>query len=186
MRTTLFILAATVSLILGDHANAQVYVPPLPGGVAITPDYAAPGNRGYTAPGYQWREQRANDDWRNNTWREQRINEDWRNNNWRTQRANEDWQQREGYAKDRTPNNAADRGYVECGSGSVGSSIPCRTNTKDTTRNNAMGTKNGDGGYAECGANSVVEACRSRSPSVEPPAPVKQVKRPEAGVQKKD
>ena len=63
--------------------------------------------------GYDWREQRGSQDWRNNTWREHQVDQDWRNRQWRQQRANEDWQQREKYMKERTPNNATDRGYAE-------------------------------------------------------------------------
>jgi hypothetical protein len=96
-----------------------------------------------------WREQRANEDWRNNTWLEQRLNEDSRNNNWRAERANEDWRQREDYSKKATPNNVIDRGYVggaqttdttspvdqekECGFNSVGSPRPCANYAKDKT-----------------------------------------------------
>jgi hypothetical protein len=81
-----------------------------------SPGYAAPGGGpAYTAPGTKWREQRANEDWRNNTWREQRTKEDWRTNDWRQQRANEDWQAREKYLKEKTPNNAVDRGFVQNG-----------------------------------------------------------------------
>ena len=132
----LFIVVSTASLAIVDSALAQ-YTPPALGGAS---------------PGYMWREQRANDDWRNQTWREQRLNEDWRNNNWRTQRANEDWRQREDYSKKATPNNAIDKGYVggatvtdktnnktadkdkECGFGSVGSPRPCLDYAKDKTK----------------------------------------------------
>jgi hypothetical protein len=62
-------------------------------------------------PGYDWRAQRGNQDWRNNTWREQRFDRDWRNNNWRQQRANEDWRERGKYMKERAANNATDIGY---------------------------------------------------------------------------
>jgi hypothetical protein len=111
---------------IGPGYTAPGYVAPSytsPGYTApgyVAPSYTAPGygapaspTPGYTAPGYNWREQRANEDWRNNTWREQRANEDRRTNNWRQQRANEDWRQREEIAKQRNPNNAVDRGYVE-------------------------------------------------------------------------
>ncbi len=63
--------------------------------------------------GYDWREQRGSQDWRNNTWREQQVDQDWRNNQWRQQRANEDWQQREKYMKKTMPNNATDTGYAK-------------------------------------------------------------------------
>src|SRR5262245_6208850 len=134
MRKFLFVLASTAPLAMMHPAPAQMYLPPSPGGgtftsdyvpppsyVAPAPGYGAPGYvapapgyvaPGYTNPGYTWREQRANEDWRNNTWREQRFDQDWRNNNWRTERANEDWRQRENYEKQRTPNNATDRGLV--------------------------------------------------------------------------
>ena len=73
---------------------------PLPGR-AYSPNVASP-----SAPGYDWREQRGSQDWRNNTWRERRFDQDWRNNGWRQRRTNEDWQQREEYENARTPNNA--------------------------------------------------------------------------------
>jgi hypothetical protein len=126
------------------------------------PGYAAPASPSpsYTAPGYNWREQRANEDWRNNTWREQRANEDWRSNDWRQQRANEDWRQREEIAKQRNPNNAVDRGYVEpdqaakakseakknppekeeCGIGALKPSPLCQDLSKDKTNNTAADT----------------------------------------------
>ena len=112
MRKFLFVSAFTVSLAVITPAMAQ----PWPSGIGsgpppatAYPPTAAPATPSYggnTAPGYQWRDQRANTDWRNNTWREQRFNEDWRNNNWRTQRLEEDWQQRGNLEKQRIPNNA--------------------------------------------------------------------------------
>ena len=54
-------------------------------------------NSGYT-PGYQWRDQRGENDWRNNTWREDRVDENWRNRNWQTQRILDDWRQRQDYS----------------------------------------------------------------------------------------
>src|SRR5262249_24418196 len=119
-----------------------------------TPGYTVPGYTapGYTVPGYMWREQRANEDWRNNTWREQRYDETLRNNNWRSERANEDWRQREDYAKQSTPNNATDRGYIggeattdkaknyptdkdkECAGGSPDSARSCLYYAKDRTK----------------------------------------------------
>jgi len=127
MRNFLFILASTATLAVMNPAVAQMYVPPTaPEGIGVAPGYAAPGK---TTPGYMWREQRANDDWRNNTWREQRFNDDSRNNNWRTQRANEDWRQREIYEKQRSPNNATDRGYV-------GAKATDRTNNNPADTNN--------------------------------------------------
>src|SRR5215510_3712108 len=132
MNKYLFVLASMAGLAIVRPAGAQ-YLPPTLGGTAIGQGYAAPGyvapgygapgaptygapaspTPGYAAPGYNWREQRANEDWRNNTWREQRANEDWRSNDWRQQRTNEEWRQREEIAKQRNPNNAVDRGYVE-------------------------------------------------------------------------
>ena len=129
MRKLLFILASTAALAMIDVARAQMYVPPTPGLSAVPPTYAVTPN---VTPGYKWREQRANDDWRNNTWREQRTNDELRNNTWREQRANEDWRQREKYEKDRAPNNPVDVGNVECGVGSVGSS--CQGSPKDKTK----------------------------------------------------
>src|SRR5262245_19358210 len=174
MRKFLFVLASTAPLAMMHPAPAQMYLPPSPGGgtftsdyvpppsyVAPAPGYGAPGYvapapgyvaPGYTNPGYTWREQRANEDWRNNTWREQRYNENWRNNNWRTERANEDWRQREDYAKQSTPNNAVDRGYIgnatatdnekidradknkACAPGSVEASRSCLDYSKDQTK----------------------------------------------------
>lgn len=137
MRKFLFLLTATATLVLVDAARAQ-YLPPTLGGTAIAPGYTVPGYTapGNTAPGYNWREQRANEDWRNNTWREQRLNEDWRNNNWRQQRANEDWQHREDYSKTTTPNNAIDRGYV-----GTGTAPKTATETKNNPQQDVTGTK---------------------------------------------
>jgi hypothetical protein len=182
MNKYLFLLASAGSLAIVHLASAQ-YLPPTLGGTAIGPGYTAPGyapptytapgygapaspTPGYTAPGYNWREQRANEDWRNNTWREQRANEDWRTNNWRQQRANEDWRQREEIAKQRNPNNVIDRGYVEpdqaakaaaeakkkalekkeeCDLGTMKSSPLCQDREKDKTKNTAADTtKKGD------------------------------------------
>jgi hypothetical protein len=180
MRNLLFVLASTATLAMMNPARAQGYLPPVNPGVAVAPGYVAPGYvapgyvaPGYTAPsstapGYMWREQRANEDWRNNTWREQRLNEDVRNNNWRTQRANEDWRQREDYSKQTTPNNAIDRGYVggaaaadrtknnpvkdkDCGFDSAGSPRPCLDyeTTTDRTKINPVDKDK------DCGFNSV-------------------------------
>ena len=90
MRKFLFILASTTTFATVDLAGAQ-YLPP--GGVA---------------PGYNWREDRAQDDWRNNTWREERAKEDWRYNTWQEKRAREDWRYNgpNGNAEDGTTNNA--------------------------------------------------------------------------------
>jgi hypothetical protein len=133
MRNFFFVLASTATLAMVNSAAAQMYLPPEPGGVGVAPGYTAPDYRapGSTTPGYMWREQRGNNDWRNNTWREQRFNEDWRNNNWRTQRANEDWRQRENYEKKATPNNATDRGYVD------GAKATDRTNNNPTDTENS-------------------------------------------------
>ena len=89
------VVAATLGLLMtADRANAQ-YVPPAIGG--------AP-------PGYNWREQRTQEDWRNNTWREDRTKSDWRNNTWQDQRAKEDLRAR-GYTnpKESKQNNNAHR-----------------------------------------------------------------------------
>jgi hypothetical protein len=104
-----FLFVATIATLATMNPAAAQYLPPAPGSVGVAPGYTAPSN---TSPGYKWREQRANDDWRNNTWREQRLNEDLRNNSWRTHRANEDWRRRDSYEKQMTPNNATDRGYI--------------------------------------------------------------------------
>ena len=109
MRKFLFILASTASLVMIDPARPQ-YVPYPSVPVAPAPPQYGPPTPGEITPGHNWREQRANEDWRNNTWREQPANNNLRNDTWREQRANEDWRQREDYAKDRTKNNAIDRG----------------------------------------------------------------------------
>jgi hypothetical protein len=163
MKKLLFILLAAASLNFWTPADAQ-YVPypagPGYAGTPALPQYDPRATPGYSS-GYQWREQRAQEDWRNNTWRERVQQEDWRTNNWRVQRGNEDWRQREDYAKTQTKNNAIDRGYVECGVGSVGSSMPCDNYKTDRTGNDAR-PNTVDTGYAECDANSVIESCRSR------------------------
>ena len=162
MRDLLFVVASAAALATANPAMAQMYLPPSPG-VTGPPSYTPPTYTptppsytppGATAPSYSWRDQRANDDWRNNTWREQRINEDWRNNNWRQERANEDWRQREDDAKTRTPNNTVDRGYIndptdltknktgtqnpqtdtDCGVHSVGSPKPCSNDMKENAK----------------------------------------------------
>lgn len=123
MRTRAVLLFVTIAT--AQFAYAQPYVPQAAGPIySVAPSYAPSGSFNY-APGYQWRDQRGDNDWRNNTWREDRVDEDWRNRNWQTQRTLDDWRQRQDYSKIRTPNNAADRGYVECGIGPVGSSAPC-------------------------------------------------------------
>src|SRR6516225_4435434 len=80
MRQFLFVSAFTVSLAVITPAMSQ----PWPSGIGSGPPPATaypptaapttPNYGGNTAPGYQWRDQRANSDWRNNTWREQRFN----------------------------------------------------------------------------------------------------------------
>ena len=151
MRNFLFILASIATLAMMNPARAQGYLPPVNPGVAVAPGYTAPGYTapGYTAPrtatpGYMWREQRANDDWRNNTWREQRYNDDLRNNNWRTQRANEDWRQREIYEKQKTPNNATDRGYVGAAKATdrTNNNPAATNNNPAATNNNPAATNN--------------------------------------------
>ena len=144
MRTLLFTLASIATVTMVDPGRAQYVYPSAPGPMVVPtqPRYAP--TIGGAAPGYKWRDERANEDWRNNTWREHRENEDWRNRDWRTQRANEDWRERKDNAKELTPNNAVDRGYVECGVGPVGSSTPCQGYTKDKTQNNYTGNKTDD------------------------------------------
>jgi len=118
MRKFLFILASTATLAMVGSARAQ-YLPPTVGGVN---------------PGYNWRQDHAQDDWRKNTWREETARADWRNNTSQEKRAKEGWRYdgREDFAKDRTKNNAkdttVDRGYDgDCGVGSMRSSTaPCR------------------------------------------------------------
>lgn len=111
-------LAGFGYLMVTDIAGAQ-YAPPAVGG--------AP-------PGYTWREQRTQGDWRNNTWREDRTKSDWRNNTWQEQRTKEDLRAR-GYANPKEPkqnNNAADtsidKGYgTDCGVGPTATPpTPCR------------------------------------------------------------
>jgi len=165
MRQFLFVSAFTVSLAVIAPAMAQ----PWPSGIGSGPPPATaypptaapttPNYGGNTAPGYQWRDQRANTDWRNNTWREQRFNEDWRNNNWRTQRAQEDWQQRGNLEKQRTPNNATETGYVGGVRPTAGTN-----NTPTETNNNP--TENYVG---ECAIGSSEETCRRRGQKYNPP-----------------
>lgn len=94
MKTGLCVLTAIAVLAIGTPATAQIFAnPPAP-----------------SAPAPSWREQRALDDWRNNTWRERRFDQDWRNNDWRQRRANEDWRAREEYERQRMPNSATDYG----------------------------------------------------------------------------
>ena len=174
MKKMLFIfLTSAAALAFALPAGAQYVPSPANPGYSAAPSlpqYDPRANRGPSA-GYQWREQRPQEDWRNNTWRERVQQEDWRNNNWRVERRNEDWRQREDYAKSQTKNNAIDRGYVECGVGSVGSSMPCDNYKTDKTENYARPNAT-DTGYAECGTNSVIKSCRSRpSPDTNPAIP---------------
>jgi hypothetical protein len=175
--TVAFIGFAQAQYVPSPSNPGYAGAPALPGyaGASTLPQYDYGSRRDYSA-GYQWREQRAQEDWRNNTWRERSQQEEWRTNNWRAQRGNEDWRQREDYAKSQTKNNAIDRGYVECGVGSVGSSAPCdnyKSTEKNATRSSAT-----DIGYADCDANSVIESCRSRPPRDTNPAIPATVKRP--------
>ena len=172
MRKLPFILASAVGLAMINPALAQ-YVPGYMGAPVLS---GPPSSQ-------RWSEDRAQGDWRNNTWRENTEQDDWRKNNWRERRANEDWRQREEYGNNRTRNNAVDRGYVECGVGSVGSSMPCRDYAKDKTKSNER-TR----GYVECSANSVVETCRSRddSSSDQLPEPAERTLRAKPDEEKKE
>ena len=166
MRKFLFVSAFTVSLAVITPAMAQ----PWPSGIGsgpppatAYPPTAAPATPSYggnTAPRYQWRDQRANTDWRNDTWREQRFNEDWHNNNWRTQRLEEDWQQRGNLEKQRTPNNATGTGYVS----GVTRPIAGTNNTPTETNNNPAENNAG-----ECAIGSSEETCRRRGQKYNPP-----------------
>ena len=127
---------------------------------------------GRQAPGYQWREERAETDWRNNTWRERQPDVT-RNETWREQRANEDWHQRQGYAKETTRNNAVDRGYVECGVGAAGTSVPCQNYRTEKPKSNTVEQTS-----VECGPGSVAESCRSRRTIEDENPIVQQKKRP--------
>ena len=121
-----------------SYTAPRVYAPP--------PGVATPGaTPGATQPGYMWREQRAGEDWRNNTWREQRIYEDVRTNSWRQERANEDWQQRQKIEKEKLPNNSTETGYLSgcptgaptstCQSNPAGSqTLPVRPNATGATK----------------------------------------------------
>lgn len=116
MKKILFVLASTASLTWVDLALAQ-YVPPSLGGAT---------------PGYNWREDRVQGDWRNNTWREERAKADWRNNTWREKRENEDFRGRDDYTKNKARNNATGTGInteygADCNARPAGSSTPpCR------------------------------------------------------------
>jgi hypothetical protein len=103
MRTFAFALTSIALITTIDPAGAQGYSAPYANAAN-----GIPGTAGL--PGYRWREQRAADDWRNNTWRDQRIKDDWRYNTWQEQRARADWRQRETY-------------FSECGVGTGGSTI---------------------------------------------------------------
>ena len=173
MRQFLLVSAFTVSLAVITPAMAQ----PWPGGIGSGPPPATaypptaapttPSYGGNTAPGYQWRDQRANTDWRNNTWREQRFNEDWRNNNWRTQRLEEDWRQRGNLENQRTPNNATETGYVSGVTKPTAGTINTPTQTNNTaTETNNNATENNVG---ECVIGSSEETCRRRGQKYNPP-----------------
>jgi hypothetical protein len=154
-----------------DLARAQPYVPqpanpvdPVVPGYA--PNYAPSVPSG--APGFQWRDQRGDSDWRNNTWREDRVDQDWRNGNWQTRREVDDWRQRQDYSKIRTPNNATDRGYVECGKGPAGSSTPCENYTKNNPSGRTDGYEGNENvdrkkteqrGVENCGHGAVWRRC---------------------------
>lgn len=153
------------------------YMPPSGAPQSYTPPSAAPQygpTLGRQAPGYQWREERATTDWRNNTWRERQPDVT-RNQTWREERANEDWHQRQGYARETTKNNAADRGNVECGVGAAGSSVPCQNYATEKPKRNTA-----DRTSIECGPESVAESCRSRRAIEDDNPIVQQKKRPAA------
>jgi hypothetical protein len=126
------LLLAYVLLAMAGAAGAQPYVPtPNVGYPSVTPGTVVPGpSSGFAAPGYNWRGDRVDTDWRNNTFREDRFDNDWRNRNWQTRRELQDWHQRPDFSKARNPENPFDQGYVECGKGSVGSSSPCASYTR--------------------------------------------------------
>jgi hypothetical protein len=157
------------AIVVAPHfAHAQPYVPqPAIPNYSVAPGYAPSSPFNYS-PGYQWRDQRGDNDWRNNSWREDRVDEDWRNRNWQTQRKLDDWRERQDYSKIRTPNNAADRGYVECGKGPVESSAPCenyptinpniRVENPDE-REKARGNETKLRGVDNCGHGSVWRRC---------------------------
>lgn len=155
-------------VVIASPARAQPYVPqPASPTYSVVPGYAPSNSSEYT-PGYQWRDQRGENDWRNNTWREDRVDENWRNRNWQTQRTLDDWRQRQDYSKTRTPNNAADRGYVECGKGPVGASAPCEnyTTNNSSTRaerpeenENARRNETKQRGVDNCGHGAVWRRC---------------------------
>ncbi len=158
-------------LALADPTYAQPYVPqpanPIdPVGPSYAPTYSPNVPSG--APGFQWRDQRGDSDWRNNSWREDRVDQDWRNRNWQTRREADDWRQREDYSKIRTPNNATDRGYVECGKGPAGSSSPCENYTKDSSIRRTEGYEGNEPvdrketkqrGVENCGHGAVWRRC---------------------------
>jgi hypothetical protein len=167
MGTRVILLFALVAS--APFARAQPYISqPASPGYFVVPGYAPSEPSNNYAPGYEWRDQRGDNDWRNNTWREDRIDENWRNRNWQTQRTLDDWRQRQDYSKIRTPNNAADRGYVECGKGPVGSSAPCEnypTNTPSRRaegpeeREKALGNETKQRGVDNCGHGAVWRRC---------------------------
>jgi hypothetical protein len=172
MRNFLFFLASAHLLMVGI-AQAQMYIPPVNPGASpsyTAPSYAAPSytaprvyaappgagtpgaTPGATRPGYMWREQRAGEDWRNNTWREQRTYEDVRTNSWRQERAKEDWQQRQKIEKEKLPNNSTETGYLSgCPTGAPTST--CQSNPAGSI--NASGATNAAGATSS-GAPSLV------------------------------
>lgn len=168
-----FILAL-VLLGMADAVVAQPYVPtPYAGSPSAFPSTVPPGPpSGYALPGFNWREDRGDADWRNNTWRENRFDEDWRNRNWQTRRELQDWRERQDYSKGRNPDNPFDQGYVECGKGSVGLSSPCagyvKQRTREKTETAAQGDqrsedekqKNTQRGVANCGHGAVWRRCQ--------------------------
>jgi len=137
------LLLACALFAMAGATGAQPYVPtPNIGYPRVGPGTVAPGPpSGYASPGYNWREDRGDTDWRNNTFREDRFDDDWRNRNWQTRRELQDWHQRQDYSKRRNPENPFDQGYVECGKGSVGSSSPCAgyTTQRPTKKNETIG-----------------------------------------------
>jgi len=180
MRGSLLVLGLLTAVMVTSPAQSQyVPYPASPGYTSPGPAYAPPPPApqygpalGRQAPGYQWREERATSDWRNNTWRERQPDVT-RNQTWREERANEDWHQRQGYARETTKNNAADRGYVECGVGTAGSSIPCQNYATEKPKRNTV-----DRTSIECGPESVAESCRSRRVIEDDNPIVQQKKRP--------
>jgi hypothetical protein len=124
MRKFLFVLASTATFATISPAVAQ-YVPPPPG-VGVDPRYTTPGYTAprYRNPGYMWREQRLNEDPRTSP--------------------GQDRQLRENYDKQRTLNNATERG-------SIGVTDPTKSYV------------------GECAIGSSEETCRRRGQRYIPP-----------------